>query len=216
LDGWLVRKHWEGLIIKKLPDNALVVLENNTKKSFSFALPLRIRVEKDKVFDPYLQFYNKKNGTVVDKKTNLQWMRCSLGQAWSGGTCKGKATKYSWKKALDQAKMTHYAGYSDWRVPTLKELQSLVVCSNGKTILFDSKGNDVMSEGGYGCNRLYESRGYKRPTIIDSAVFPNTPDSPAWSSSPGAYDDRGRGVSFYFGESSYSSGYSHSISVYVR
>jgi hypothetical protein len=66
------------------------------------------------------------NGTAVDKKTNLTWMRCSLGQVWSNNTCTGSAQGYTWQGALQIADTTAFAGFSDWRLPNQKELQSLV------------------------------------------------------------------------------------------
>ncbi|MFO1422246.1 MAG: DUF1566 domain-containing protein [Candidatus Competibacteraceae bacterium] len=70
------------------------------------------------------------DGTVTDVQTGLQWMRCSLGQEWKGGTCTGEAKKYTWQKALDIAAALNrqggYAGYRDWRVPTIEELKTLI------------------------------------------------------------------------------------------
>jgi hypothetical protein len=66
------------------------------------------------------------NGTALDKKTGLTWMRCALGQTWSGGACAGASQTYVWQKALQIAESTVFAGKSDWRLPNKKELQSLV------------------------------------------------------------------------------------------
>lgn len=59
---------------------------------------------------------------VKDKQTGLIWQRCSLGQVWSGTTCTGTAATYNWANALQTAK--NMGG--DWRVPNIKELDSLV------------------------------------------------------------------------------------------
>ena len=63
------------------------------------------------------------SGTEVkDTKTGLIWQRCSLGQTWSGTACTGTAATYNWANALQTAKnMGNY-----WRVPSIKELDSLV------------------------------------------------------------------------------------------
>ncbi len=66
------------------------------------------------------------NGTVVDKKTALTWMRCALGQAWNNNSCTGSAQPYNWQNALQAAGITVFSGKSDWRLPNIKELQSLV------------------------------------------------------------------------------------------
>lgn len=59
---------------------------------------------------------------VLDPQTNLIWQRCSVGQIWNGTTCIGTATTHTWQNALQQAK--NYG--SAWRLPNIKELQSLV------------------------------------------------------------------------------------------
>lgn len=67
------------------------------------------------------------DGTVMDKKTNLTWMRCALGQTWkSDNTCSDVPRLVQWDTALETAKSTSFAGRSDWRIPTQEELQSLV------------------------------------------------------------------------------------------
>ena len=66
------------------------------------------------------------NGTLVDKKTALTWMRCALGQTWANGFCGGTGTTYSWQNALLAADSTVFAGKADWRLPNIKELQSIV------------------------------------------------------------------------------------------
>lgn len=59
---------------------------------------------------------------VKDLKTNLIWQRCSLGQTWSGTSCTGTATQYTWADALKTAQSIG----GSWRLPNIKELQSLV------------------------------------------------------------------------------------------
>lgn len=65
------------------------------------------------------------DGTILDKKTNLIWKQCT--QGLSGATCAtGTATTHNWQQALDLAEISTFAGFSDWRVPNIKELSSLV------------------------------------------------------------------------------------------
>jgi len=112
------------------------------------------------------------DGTLTDVKTGLQWMRCSLGQTWRGGTCAGEAETYSWQAALDAAEALNrrggYASYRDWRVPAIKELRTLVYCSSGQPKTWNDTGKPCTGD-------------YKRPTIYQPA-FPNTP-AWFWSSS---------------------------------
>jgi len=64
------------------------------------------------------------NGTVTDPATGLTWMRCSMGQTWTGNTCSDTAQLYNWSNA--RAITLTFAGQSDWRVPSVRELQTLV------------------------------------------------------------------------------------------
>ncbi len=61
------------------------------------------------------------NTEVKDKQSGLIWQRCSLGQTWSGTSCTGNAVTYNWENALQTAK--NIGG--GWRVPNIKELNSL-------------------------------------------------------------------------------------------
>ncbi len=118
------------------------------------------------------------NGTVKDTKTELTWKRCSEGL--SGGDCsQGKAKGYySWQEAKDHAKQVHFAGYSDWRLPTIKELKTLVYCSNG-TPQANAWSKTCSGQG----EKTYDKNPYQRPTI-NQAIFPNTKTSYYWSASP--------------------------------
>lgn len=56
---------------------------------------------------------------VLDKNTNLIWARCSVGQHWEGGMCKGTVNTFTFDQALKQAD-------EKWRLPTRDELESLL------------------------------------------------------------------------------------------
>lgn len=74
------------------------------------------------------------DGTALHVPTGLVWKRCSEGQVWNGVFCEGIVSEdpsviqlaFTWDAALDRAKSTRYAGQSDWRLPNIKELRSLV------------------------------------------------------------------------------------------
>ena len=65
-------------------------------------------------------------GTVSDSRTGLMWDRCALGL--SGPSCvTGTASVLTWQAALDAAaNVGTFKGYSDWRLPNLREFRSLV------------------------------------------------------------------------------------------
>lgn len=78
--------------------------------------------------DESVDFVTNSNGTLIDQTTDLMWMRCAVGQTWSDATasCSGNATQVSWDKALLAAKSNSFAGFSDWRLPNINELRSIV------------------------------------------------------------------------------------------
>lgn len=77
---------------------------------------------------PEGQYLNNGDGTITDVVNGLMWSTCSIGQTASGGTCTGLPTKYdTWQEALTAAEANgSYAGYDNWRLPNIKELQDLV------------------------------------------------------------------------------------------
>uniref|UniRef100_UPI004056AAD6 Lcl C-terminal domain-containing protein n=1 Tax=Candidatus Electronema sp. TaxID=2698783 RepID=UPI004056AAD6 len=66
------------------------------------------------------------DGTVSDSKTKLMWKRCPEGYTYtSPNTCTAGATAtYTWSVALTLP--ATFATYTDWRLPNVKELQSIV------------------------------------------------------------------------------------------
>ena len=65
------------------------------------------------------------DGTVTDTLTSLMWLQCSLGQDPSND-CSGDASTYTWKEALEAAEAYELDSHTDWRLPNIKELESLV------------------------------------------------------------------------------------------
>ena len=60
---------------------------------------------------PTADFVDNGNGTVTHQKTGLSWMRCAMGQTWTGSTCRNAAQKYSWKAAT--ALSADFAGQAE-------------------------------------------------------------------------------------------------------
>jgi hypothetical protein len=59
-------------------------------------------------------FIDNKDETITDNATNLMWMQ------------NDNQTTISWEEALTYAENLTFAGYSDWRLPHIKELQSII------------------------------------------------------------------------------------------
>lgn len=59
-------------------------------------------------------FVDRGDGTVLDRATGLMWSKADSGRGMN------------WRDALAYASASTLAGHTDWRVPTAKELQSIV------------------------------------------------------------------------------------------
>jgi len=97
---------------------------------------------KDRATTPTQDFVDLGNGVVEHAPTGLQWSRCAVGQAFSANGCDGAATVFYWdeaRDAIDQLNATgELAGHSDWRLPTVEELRSIVEeCREAPSINFD-------------------------------------------------------------------------------
>ncbi len=82
---------------------------------------------------PDSDFADAGAGMVQHKPTGLVWKRCAEGQAWDGVTCTGMAATYTWQQAFARADAvntnaagTQNLGATDWRLPNVNELKSLV------------------------------------------------------------------------------------------
>lgn len=56
----------------------------------------------------------------------MVWQRCPLGQSWSGTACTGAATWLDWPSAMAAAKSAATSSGLPWRLPNIKDLNSLV------------------------------------------------------------------------------------------
>ena len=100
----------------------------------------------------------------------LEWVKNSPGNKYPESRWNGKGNIYDdWNKLITAANSERLCGFSDWRVPDLYQLASLVRCHGGSYQSLDK-----------GC-----SGSYQRPAI-DTQYFPNTGPYGYWSASPNA------------------------------
>ncbi len=90
-------------------------------------------------------------GLVKDNSTGLIWTRCSLSdndRPVYDFNCDGPRKKYYWTEAVQACENLTFEGRSDWRLPNIKELQSIVFY-------------------------YHYTVGYDHPGQVVDAVFPN-------------------------------------------
>lgn len=76
---------------------------------------------------PNERYQDNGDGSVTDKKTGLEWARCSIGQTWENSTCTGEAQPLLWSIASLVATTTESPPNKNrWRLPEIKELSELV------------------------------------------------------------------------------------------
>lgn len=82
-------------------------------KSYPLKLPKYVRCVRGPVYGVN-NFVDNGDGTITDKATGLMWMKTDSQKTMN------------WQQALSYAENLSYAGHTDWRLPNVKELQSIV------------------------------------------------------------------------------------------
>ena len=169
-------------LIKKLDDAYFIPAQQAQSAIETWAKALNIALSKIAIQKPILQTptpqiitpqpisksiqpHNELDkGIWTDPKTGLMWARISIGQRWENGQCLGDAKKLNWENAKKECKNFKLANFSDWRLPTIDELESLMI-----------KG-----QAGYNCpkNVLFQLK----KDVWEREWY--------WSASPSTYGDR--------------------------
>ena len=68
------------------------------------------------------QFFTEAQGAAQDKQARGYWTDPATGLTW---TARDNGKDVSWKKAIKYCRNLRLAGYSDWRLPNLAELQAI-------------------------------------------------------------------------------------------
>lgn len=117
----------------------------------------KIRVVKVKEF-PKQRFIDNSNGTITDTHYGLTWVK---NPHTDTDLLKKFRDAMKWRDAFDACKALDFTGYKDWRIPTVKELSSIIDYAHG--------GKDNKS-------------------AIDVRIFPDTKCSRYWTGTPCAWD----------------------------
>ena len=72
------------------------------------------------------QYHDNGNGTITDQETGYTWFRCSAGQTWSDGKCKGRAIVRNFEDAQAWAAQAQVANLTNWRIPEIDEMSSII------------------------------------------------------------------------------------------
>ncbi len=100
--------------------------------------------------------YFARDHIIQDLTNNLEWLRCSVGQQWNGDTCTGDALLMDHETIKIAITIANEQLGGDWRLPSLKELLSLV------------------------CQECKKRRLSSIPTI-NAKYFPNTDPRAYWT-----------------------------------
>jgi len=126
-------------------------------------------------------FADNGDGTITDNATELMWMQDDNG------------SPISWENALTYAENFEFAGYSDWRLPDAKELQSIVDYSRSP-----STSGTAAIDPLFSCTQIENEAGQADyPFYWTSTTHADSSPTPGGSA---AYVSFGRALGYMFGE----------------
>ena len=73
------------------------------------------------------------DGTVTDTATSLMWRQCNSDRGYNAAsnTCSSGSVYNRWHGAIETATSYSDGTYSDWRLPNIKELESIITYNRG-------------------------------------------------------------------------------------
>ena len=107
------------------------------------------------------EFRVNADGTITDDATALQWQRSGSPEELS---------HLDSKRYINNLNKEKFAGYSDWRLPTIEELASLLANTDEGLFInpvFDTRQNKCWSADNIPMNNMGHAVYYKRVWIID-------------------------------------------------
>ncbi|MGI6393990.1 MAG: DUF1566 domain-containing protein [bacterium] len=121
------------------------------KKTVAFASFLFLMFLSDTLFATFTEVTVSGKVVVKDSETGLEWT-------------KEYATGKTWQQALDYCETLDYGGYTDWRLPNIEEL---------KTLIDDTKYSPASSFPGMPSNYFWSSSSYVFSTYFAWRVYFN-------------------------------------------
>ena len=67
-----------------------------------------------------------KDHIVIDLKSGVEWLRCSVGQRWNGTQCVGDIIKLNQEMSVQAINLADEQLGGNWRLPTREELENIV------------------------------------------------------------------------------------------
>lgn len=86
---------------------------------------------------PEPRFTDNNNGTITDNLTGLIWLK------------NPDSSNVNWNNAIDYCNTLDYAGYTDWRLPNIREIFSLIDIKNADPALPDGHPFTDIHSAGY-------------------------------------------------------------------
>ena len=117
---------------------------------------------------------------VTDNLTGLMWKKCSEGQTASVSNCTGTPGTYTFAAALTRCGAQTYAGFSDWRLPNIRELFSIINDNTFTAPLIDKVKFPVTVSDAYWSSTTYA--GDASTAIYVSFDYPTVMNSPKTTS----------------------------------